>query len=124
MALSILVAKMVALIYLAAGVAALCGTINFKKLMDDLNKSSGLVFVSGVFTLIAGMALVQFHNNWVKNWTVLVTIIAWACLIKGIMLIAYPKYLSNFKLVYKNTKLMGLLLLVLGLVFGYFGFIR
>ena len=124
MELSILVARMATFVYLAAGVAALSGTLNFKKLAADLNRSSGLTFISGFMTLIAGVALVQYHNLWVKNWTVLVTIIGWACLVKGMMLIVYPKYLSNFKPVYKNGKLLGILMLVLGLVFGYFGFIR
>jgi uncharacterized membrane protein HdeD (DUF308 family) len=124
MELSILVAKMAALVYLAAGIGALSGALNFKKLADDFTKSSGLTFISGFMTLIAGVALVEFHNFWVKDWTVLVTIIGWACLLKGLMLMVYPKYLSTFKSVYKNNKFLGLLLVVLGLVFGYFGFLR
>lgn len=123
MGLSVLVAKMAALVYLAAGVAVLSGTLNFKKLVEDFTKSSGLTFISGFITLITGVALVQYHNLWVKNWTVLVTIIGWACLVKGIMLIVYPNYLGNFKSFYKNTKPWGLVMILLGLIFGYFGFL-
>ncbi len=124
MELSIFVAKMVSLAYLAIGVAALSGTLNLKKLADDFTKSSGLTLVSGLMTMVAGVALVQYHNFWVKDWTVLVTIVGWACLLKGIMLIVYPDYLSSLKPIYKNAKLLGLVILVLGLVFGYFGFLR
>lgn len=123
MVLSIFVAKVLSLVYLAAGVAALTGSLNFKKIADDFNKSSGLCFVSGFMTLFIGLALVEFHNFWVKDWTVMVTVIGWASLIKGIMLIVYPKYIANFKPIYKNTKSWGLLMIVLGLVLGYFGFL-
>lgn len=122
MILSILVAKTMALVYLSVGVGVLTGSLNFKKLAEDFSKSAGLAYVSGFITLIIGVALVQYHNLWVKNWTVLVTFIGWACLVKGIMLIAYPKYISKFKAVYKNTNAIGFLMLVLGLTLGYFGF--
>ena len=124
MDVSILVAQMAALVYLAAGVAAISGTLNFKKLVEDFTKSPALTFISGFMALIIGVALVAAHNFWVKDWTVLVTIIGWACLVKGLMLIVYPKYLLSFKAAYKNTKLWGLLMIVLGLVFGYFGFLN
>ncbi len=123
MDLSILVAQMGALVYLSAGVAAVSGTLNFKKMVEDFTKSPALTFIAGFMTLIIGVALVAFHNFWVKDWPVMVTFIGWACLFKGIMLIIYPKYLNSFKSVYKNTKPFGLLMILLGLVFGYFGFL-
>lgn len=122
MELSILVAKMVSLLYLAAGIAALSGKVTFAKIVDDFDKSPALTFITGLFSMIFGVLLVEYHNLWVKDWRVLITIIGWAALIKGVMFIVAPNMMDFFKPWYKNTKGWGLLLVAIGLVFGYFGF--
>ncbi|MDD5258379.1 MAG: hypothetical protein PHD29_00205 [bacterium] len=123
MELSVLVAKILALVYLSAGIAALTGKISFDKIVADFEMSQGLTYVSGFMTLVLGMLLVHYHNIWTCGWTMLITIIGWIALFKGIMLIVFPQYISLFKSWYKNTRILGILMLALGLLFGYFGFI-
>lgn len=123
MGLSIFVAKVVSLLYLAAGIGALSGKITFAKIVDDFEKSPALTFMTGLFTLVVGMLLVQYHNIWVKDWPVLITIIGWAALIKGLMFIACPQKISFFKSWYKKNQTWGLVLIAIGLIFGYFGFL-
>ena len=123
MELSVLAAKILALTYISAGIAALSGKINFSKMVEDFEKSQGLTFVSGFMTLIIGMLLVQYHNIWVKDWIVLITIIGWISLLKGIMLIVFPQFMSYFKGWYKNTRIWGVFMIAMGILFGYFGFI-
>lgn len=124
MELSFLVAKILAILYISAGIAALSGRITFSKIAEDFEKSQGLTFISGFITLIIGMLLVTYHNIWVKNWTVLITIIAWVSLLKGVMLIAFPQSISSFKGWYKNTRIWGVFIIIVGLLFGYFGFVK
>jgi hypothetical protein len=123
MELSVLVAKILAIVYISAGIAAVSGKINFSKIVEDFEKSQGLTYISGFITLVIGMLLVQYHNIWVKNWTVLITIVAWMSLLKGVMLIVFPRFISFFKGWYKNTRIWGIFMIALGLLFGYFGFI-
>ena len=122
MELSVLVARMIAIVYLAAGIGALCGRMNFNKIVEDFENSQALTYIAGFMALIIGMILVYYHNIWVKNWIVLITIIGWLSLLKGIMLIAFPQFISFFKNWYKNTRAWGIFLIVIGLVFGYLGF--
>jgi predicted MFS family arabinose efflux permease len=123
MELSVFVAKIIALLYLAAGVAALRGVINFAKIVDDYDKSPAFTFMSGLFALILGMLLIKYHNIWVKDWTVLITIFGWAAAIKGVLFIAFPDSLKLFKGMFKVTKAWGVLMLLIGVLFGYFGFV-
>ena len=123
MELSIFLAKIIAIVYLAAGVGVLSSKISLAKVVDDFEKSPGLTMLAGMLTVIMGMFLIEFHNIWVKDWTVLITIIGWIALIKGVAFIAFPQFISNFKPWYKNSQGWGVLMLVVGLVFGYFGFI-
>ncbi len=123
MQLSVLVAKILAITYLSAGIAAISGKITFKKIIEDFEKSSGLTFISGFITLVIGMLLVAYHNIWVTDWIVLITIVGWIALLKGIILIAFPQFILSFKNMYKNTYIWGVLMIVLGLIFVYFGFL-
>ena len=123
MELSILVARIVALTYLSAGIAALSGKISFSKVVEEFEKNTALTFIAGLISIVLGMILVTYHNIWVKNWTVLITIIGWMSLLKGIMLIVLPQSISFFKNWYKNTRAWGFLMITVGLIFGYFGFL-
>ncbi|MDA1060980.1 MAG: hypothetical protein O3B47_04260 [bacterium] len=123
MELSTLVAKIMTIVYISAGVSALSGKVDFKKFVEEFEKSPALTYITGLFGIIIGMLLIEHHNFWVKDWTVLVTIIGWAALIKGILLIVFPSAILSLRSIYKNTQTWGIFIVVIGLVFGYFGFI-
>lgn len=122
MDLSVFVAKVLALTYISAGIAAMTGKVAFGKLVEDFERSPGLTFVSGFFTLVLGMILVHFHNIWAADWTVLITIVGWLSLFKGIRLMAFPQSMSFFRNWYKNTKTWGMVMIAFGVLFAYFGF--
>lgn len=44
-----------------------------------------VVYLSGVLMFVAGLAIVRAHNSWVRNWTVLVTLSGWFCLLLGLL---------------------------------------
>jgi predicted MFS family arabinose efflux permease len=123
MDVAIVVAQAAALTYLSAGVAVLSGKLSFDKMLKEFEKSSALTFMTGFTALIIGVLLVNAHNLWVEDWRVLVTIIGWASLIKGVMLMAMPDWVKQFKGMFKNSQPWGVFMIVLGLLFGYLGFI-
>ncbi|MCK5198120.1 MAG: hypothetical protein KAR21_07205 [Spirochaetales bacterium] len=124
MELSILVARIFAVIYISSGIAVLIGQINFNNIAADFNKSPALTFIAGSFGIIIGMVLVKYHNNWVNNWTILITIISWALLFGGLIVVVFPKSLSYMSKYYKHSPAWGILMICFGLLFGYFGFVK
>jgi len=124
MELSIIVAKTIAVIYISSGIAVLIGQINFNNITADFEKSPALTFVAGSFGIIIGMVLVEYHNNWVKNWTVLITIISWSFLIGGLIVTVFPKSISFINKYYKHSRAWGFYMICFGLLFGYFGFVK
>jgi len=123
MSLSILVVRALALAYIAAGIGALSGKIVLSQIMDEFERSVALSFITGFITLVMGVLLVGNHNLWVKDWRVVVTIVGWAMIIKGFLFIAWPQFLSLFKSWYKNSRVLGTLILIIGLALGYLGFL-
>ncbi|MBV8582511.1 MAG: hypothetical protein JO241_00840 [Candidatus Eremiobacteraeota bacterium] len=59
--------------------------------MNALFADPGLMFVTGVFTMIGGLAVVLAHNRWSGSPpAVLVTFYGWVALIKGALFIWLP----------------------------------
>ncbi len=122
MELSIFVAKVLAISYISVGIGMLIWNININKLYEDFEKSQALILISGYFTLILGALLVQYHNIWTNDWRMLITVIGWLCLVKGIILIIFPKVLFKFKNIYTNVKLWWVFIILIWLWLGYLGF--
>lgn len=87
-----------------------------------------LVFITGIFTLLLGILLVATHNIWRWDWRLIITIIAWMVLLKGISVIAVPQFIDNLiLLLIKNTYIYYIsatIDLFLGILLSYFGFKR
>lgn len=126
MDLSIFVARVASVVYLAVGLGMLFDKAYYKKLLEVFYKDITAMYIGGFVALVAGVALVTFHNDWVKSWEVLVTILGWIALVKGVMLLAFPSSILDFSKSIVKTKQLGnyaMVVVALGLVFGYFGFI-
>lgn len=92
----------------------------------ELINNPAVMFVSGFFTLILGLLLVVSHNIWQWNWRVIITIIAWISLVKGIMLIIYPGYIDmTTHLFVEHSRIAYTAAgidFILGVILSYFGF--
>jgi uncharacterized membrane protein HdeD (DUF308 family) len=107
-------------------VAAFSGANHYRKIANDPFSNAGLTYLAGVITVIIGLLIVTYHNRWTKNWTVLITILGWLALAKGISLIAFPQFvqsLSERMFTDFGSRVFPYASLCLGLLFAYFGFV-
>ena len=124
MELSILIARIIALIYISSGIGILIGQLNFNHIGSEFDKSPALTFIAGSASIIIGTVLVIHHNLWIKNWTVLITMFSWAFLVGGIIIVVFPKSISYINKYYKHSPAWGILMICFGLFFAYFGFVK
>jgi len=123
---SIFVAQLAAIIYLSVGVGMLVSPDHYKKLFDSLSKDIGAMYVGGFMAMVAGFSLVTYHNVWVQEWPILITLIGWLALAKGFLILAFPKLMQRMSQSIVHSKSIGLfsvLAILVGLVFVYFGYI-
>lgn len=125
MELSIFVAKIIAIVYIAISFGQLFSGVTYKKMYQDIMRSPAFMVMMGLFGIVIGSLLIEHHNIWVKDWTVIITIIGWAALIKGFMFLAFPSALKIFEPMFtgKFIKVFPYFTLAFGLLMGYFGFI-
>ncbi len=104
---SLLLAKFIGPYVILIGTGLLLNQKTFRQIMQDFPKNHSLVFVTGMITFVAGLSIVLFHNIWVKDWRLAITLFGWVALIKGAWLVLLPEtlskttklYVANFKLV-------------------------
>lgn len=126
MEVSLLIAKITSVIYLSAGLGAICSANHYRRLLDDMFKNAGLTYLMGFTAVIVGGLIVNYHNIWGTNWTVLITLLGWLALIKGVLIIAFPRFIQSFSdLIFKGWgfKIFPYIAILIGLLFGYFGFV-
>ncbi len=123
---SVFIARIFGLCYLILGAGFVFNRKAFQRVMDDFCKNAALVFFAGVFALVIGVVIILTHNVWATNWTVIITIIGWAGLIKGIWMIVFPNTVSKFMQAYQKNKNLLIVhsigVLIFGTVLTFFGF--
>ena len=122
---SILIAKILATIYLSFFLGMLISSKHYKEELPKLVDNSAYIMFGGFMAIVFGFLILQYHNYWNANWTVVVTIFGWISLVKGILLIVFPRMFAMYRttiLRSENQKYILILLLILGGFFGYFGF--
>jgi uncharacterized membrane protein HdeD (DUF308 family) len=87
---SVFLARMIGPVLLAIGIALLINQKSVREMAGEFLASKALIFMSGVLSLLAGLAIVLTHNVWDASWPVVVTILGWALAIGGVFRIIFP----------------------------------
>ena len=96
MANSVFLARLIGPIALVAGLALLLNAPAYRAMADEVLRSRALIFISGILSMTAGMALVLTHNVWVANWPVLITLFGWLAVLSGAARILVPDKIETF----------------------------
>lgn len=125
MELSILISRILAIIYLAAAVGGLFNRDYYRNNADDMYKNSVLTFMMGFIATVFGYLIIHFHPVWDWRWPTLITLVGWIALFKGITLIAFPHLFRRIARPFlgdTGQKLYPWATLLIGLLFAWLGF--
>jgi uncharacterized membrane protein HdeD (DUF308 family) len=87
---SLFLARLIGPIAIVMGAAMLINPVNMREMATDFLEHRGLIFLAGILTLLAGLAIVLTHNVWVAGWPVIITIVGWLSVVGGIFRIVFP----------------------------------
>lgn len=123
-----LLAQILGPLMMLIGLGVLFNPTTFSLMMEEMNsgKQYLVLFVTGTVTTIFGLLVVLGHNVWVWDWTLLITLLGWATLIKGAVMLLFPQASMAISRFYQGKSGLvvgaGLIGLVIGLVLSYYGF--
>jgi hypothetical protein len=91
---STFLARLMGPVMLTIGVGMVFGMLlegdAYSSLMKEFIASRALHIITGGLALIAGLAVVNAHNLWVPDWRVIVTILGWLLIVRGISNLVFP----------------------------------
>jgi hypothetical protein len=67
----------------------------YTSLLKEFIASRALIFITGILALTAGLAIVNTHNLWVRDWRVIVTILGWLLVLRGVMLLIFTSVVQT-----------------------------
>jgi hypothetical protein len=119
-------AQLIGPVLVAIGVGMLINGPLYLVMANEGLHSYVLIYLSGILTLTAGIALVLAHNVWVGDWRLIITILGWLGVIGGTLRIVWPQEVVEIGMaVIKHAETLmiaGIAVLVIGAVLSYFGY--
>jgi hypothetical protein len=123
--MSLILAKFLGLYFLCVGISAVLNPNRFGKIFDTFKQNEGILTLGAIIALIFGALIVSVHNIWVMDWAVIITILGWWAIIKGVGILAFPRFLDLFSFISKRSdsfyRVIGLIYSLFGLFLAYKG---
>ncbi|NQT32994.1 MAG: DUF2065 family protein [Candidatus Omnitrophica bacterium] len=123
---TVLIAKILGPLYVVVGLGILVNPKTYQKIMGDFFENTALLYIGGLMAFLFGVIIIIFHNEWAVNLSLIITILGWLALIKGIVLLVFPSAMKRIAAIYGKSatsiRVAGFIALVLGAVLSYMGY--
>ncbi len=88
---SALIASLVGPLMLVSSVGMWLNRKGFQEAVRGAARNPAVVWAAGVMMMLGGLAVVNFHNEWVADWQVLITLYGWLSLFGGAARMLFPE---------------------------------
>jgi hypothetical protein len=121
-----LIARLIGPLFAALGLGMLVNATFYATAVGEGAASPVLIAISGMATLLGGIAILNAYHAWTYDWRVLVTIIGWLFIIAGLIRLILPKFVETAApAVYSGPAagiVAGAVILVIGAVLSFAGY--
>ncbi|PIR68185.1 hypothetical protein COU49_02465 [Candidatus Nomurabacteria bacterium CG10_big_fil_rev_8_21_14_0_10_35_16] len=94
----------------------------FLRRVIEYTEDRTITVSTGYITMLLGLITVVMHNIWVWNWPVVITILGWSTLIKGIIKIGFPGQINKQAQIFKGqATLWGIAIFLIGAFIFWIG---
>ena len=98
---------------------------HIKSLLAKIESDESL-FMWGFMSFVIGISMVLAYNVWAWNWQIIITLLGWAALLKGLCLLFCPEAVKKYAKMMGSTswfQVYMVILIIIGLIITYFGFV-
>ena len=114
------IAKLLGPFILVGGVGMLVNQSFYQSVISEFLHSTALVYLSGLLSLLAGLAIVNVHNSWTSGWSVVITVIGWLMLIGAMVRLVLPQLAIGLGTTIYGSSAALVVVAVVSLVLGGF----
>jgi hypothetical protein len=120
-------ARLIGPFLVVIGIGLLINGDVYQQMATQFLQNLGLIYVSGLLALVAGLAIVNTHNIWTGDWRVIITILGWASAIGGAVRIMFPQFVESvgMGMLAQRSLIVGawIVLLALGAWLSFVGYL-
>ena len=125
---SIFLARLLGPTFVAIALGMLINLGMYESMIAEALRPGILFYLSGLLSLLAGLAIVNLHNTWCMNWRVIITVLGWLMTTGGIIRIVVPQVAiaigSSIYSGHVPTVVIALIVGGLGAFLGIKGYMR
>ena len=125
---STFLAQLIGPVFVVMGVGMLICPRNYRTTAEEFLGSRALIYIAGLMALVPGLAIVLTHNVWVSDWRLIITVLGWLGVIGGVFRLLFPQQVTAIGSMMlarpEWLRIPGAMVVALGLILAYFGFVR
>ena len=87
---TIFLARAIGLFGVISTLAIILRYEKFLEIEKSIAKNITTIYLSGFLIVMTGALLVAGHNIWIWDWPVMITLLGWVALLKGLLRIFFP----------------------------------
>src|SRR5262249_9013124 len=126
--ISLFLARLLGPLFVAIAIGVLVNGAVFRAIAEESLRSHALIYLTGLFAMTAGVAILLNHNVWIGDGRVLLPLFGWLAATGGAQRITWPQgteaairwFLANPS----SLVIAGIVWLVIGAVLCFYGYFR
>jgi drug/metabolite transporter (DMT)-like permease len=122
MDISVLIAQVLGVFLAVVGIAMVANSRATAGAIEESAAHRGVVFMWGILALLIGAVIVVLNNAWTSGLPLLVTILGWLALVKGLFILLAPSAATALYRKFGHSGMIvfvGVVCFVLGIVLLY-----
>lgn len=121
---TIILARVCGIMCLVVGLTAINKSF-ITSVINELENSKAMFWFAGFVAALLGAIVLALYSAWSPHWRVLITILGWLSLLKGVVIMLAPASLMSFYRKFKTSGIIvfsGIIGLLVGIILLYKGF--
>jgi len=123
---SLFIARLLGPMFVVVAIALIAKPQMFRTILPEFIGSPAWLYLAGFFGLLGGLALVLTHNVWAADWRLIITLVGWFTLVRGLISIFQPQWIvaAGKAILARPVIFFGAAVanFAIGLVLSYFGY--
>jgi hypothetical protein len=89
---SLTIARLIGPVFAAIGIGMLANNQTYNLIGQQFLANYAIIYLSGIMVLTVGLAILNAHNIWTRDWRSAVTAVGWILTVAGVWRIIAPKF--------------------------------
>ena len=88
------IARLSGPVFCAIGIGLLANNAVYREMAGQFLAGYPFIYFSGILALVGGLAILNAHHDWTRDWRSLITLLGWIMSIVGVYRIIAPQFVN------------------------------